>query len=335
MAYASLTNPGPLVRVAGPALRPSSAKPLRHLLSTRALDIDDVDDFCDRAASYESGRALPGGAAGKSVALLFFQPSTRTRLGFETATIALGAHPIGMEDMSASRSNARTAESLEDCAAVVSRLCDALVVRHHESGAAARMAAKSQVPIVNAGDGWNEHPTQALVDIFALRRGLGTIAGKSIAFGGDPRGRTVRSLAQLLRFEAPKEVVFCPPPHYEVPADIVSALAEHQVRIRTISDIGHALTDCDAVMMAPYDMSDIGEPAASGYVSPKATPDSHVITAEKIERTRSQTLLYHPLPRQDEIHPDCDALPNAMYFEQVRLSKFMRMAVLHRILASA
>ena len=81
-------------------------------------------------------------------------------------------------------------------------------------------------------------------------------------------------------------------------------------------------------MMAPYDMSDIGEPAASGYVSPNATPDSHVITPEKIEQTRSNTLLYHPLPRHDEIHQSCDRLPNAMYFEQVRLSKFMRMAVL-------
>jgi aspartate carbamoyltransferase catalytic subunit len=332
MAYASFSKPGPLVRR---SRSPSRAEPLRHLLSTRALDLDDVDELCDRAAAYEAGLVSPGGAGGKSVALLFFQPSTRTRLGFETATVAIGAHPIGMEDMTASRSNARTGESLEDCAAVVSRLCDALVVRHHESGAAARMAARSQAPVINAGDGWNEHPTQALVDVFALRRGLGTIAGKSIAFGGDPRGRTVRSLAQLLRFEAPKEIVFCPPPHHEVPADIVAALAEHQVRVRMIYDIRQALADCDAIMMAPYDMSDIGEPAASGYVSPKATPDSHTITAEKIEQTGSRTLIYHPLPRLDEINPDCDALPNAMYFEQVRLSKFMRMAVLHRILVGA
>ncbi|MCC6780071.1 MAG: aspartate carbamoyltransferase [Hyphomicrobiales bacterium] len=296
------------------------------------MSVDDVDELCEGAAAYEAGLVSSASASGKSVALLFFQPSTRTRLGFETATVAIGAHPIGMEDMTASRSNARTGETLEDCAAVVSRLCDALVIRHHESGAAARMAAKSQMPVINAGDGWNEHPTQALIDIFALRRGLGPIAGKCIAFGGDPRGRTVRSLAQLLRFERPKEVVFCPPAHYEIPPDIVAALAEHQIRIRTIADIRHALTDCEAIMMAPYDMSDIGEPAASGYVSPKSTPDTHRITAQSIERLGSSTLIYHPLPRLDEIDPDVDALPNAMYFEQVRLSKFMRMSVLHRIL---
>jgi aspartate carbamoyltransferase catalytic subunit len=307
---------------------------MTHLLSARTIDSDDVDAYCQAAEAFELGPASAPDAVGKTVALLFFQPSTRTRIGFEAATVALGAHSIGIEDMSASRSNARTGESLEDCAAVISRLCDALVVRHHERGAADRMAAKSQRPVINAGDGWNEHPTQALIDIFALRRGLGTIRGRSIAFGGDPRGRTVRSLTQLLRFEGPREIVFCPPPHYEVPTDVLLAVTENQIRFRIVRDIEHALADCDAIMMAPYDMSDIGEPATSGYISPSATPDSHVITPEKIEQTHSIALLYHPLPRQDEIHPSCDDLPNAMYFEQVRLSKFMRMAVLDRMLST-
>ena len=331
MAYVSFES---LARKAPPNFIRKARTGLKHLLSAKTIDSDDVDDFCQTAEAYETGLASALGFAGKTVALLFFQPSTRTRIGFEAATVALGSHSIGMEDMAASRSNARTGESLEDCAAVVSRLCDAIVVRHHENGAANRMAAKSQKPVINAGDGWNEHPTQALIDIFALRRGLGTISGRSIAFGGDPRGRTVRSLIQLLRFEAPKDIVFCPPPHHEVPTDILFAITENQIRYRIIPDIRHALTDCDAIMMAPYDMSDIGEPAASDYVSPHATPESHVITPEKIERTHSKALLYHPLPRHDEIHPSCDDLPNAMYFEQVRLSKFMRMAVLDRMLST-
>jgi len=336
MAYVSMDSPGKVARTTRPSfIRRGRTGHIKHLLSARTIDSDDVDELCQAAEAYEFGVASTSASAGKTVALLFFQPSTRTRIGFEVATVALGSHSIGMEDMSASRSNARTGESLEDCAAVVSRLCDALVVRHHEKGAADRMAAKSEKPVINAGDGWNEHPTQALIDIFALRRGLGTITSRSIAFGGDPRGRTVRSLIQLLRFEAPREIVFCPPPHYDVPADILSAIFENQIRCRTIRDIKHALTDCDAIMMAPYDMSDIGEPAASGYVSPNTTPDSHIITAEKIERIGSKALIYHPLPRHDEIHPSCDDLPNAMYFEQVRLSKFMRMAVLDRMLSAS
>jgi aspartate carbamoyltransferase catalytic subunit len=307
----------------------------RHLLCAKAIDTDAVDEFCRAAESFEAGLGSTKNSFGKTVALLFFQPSTRTRMGFEAATTAVGAHTIGMEDMSASRSNARSGESLEDCAAVVSRLCDAIVVRHHQDGAADRMAAKSRKPVINAGDGWNEHPTQALIDIFALRRGLGTIAGKSIAFGGDPRGRTVRSLVHLLRFERPKEILFCPPSHYEVPTDILHAISENQIRCRIGKEITLALTECDAIMMAPYDMSDIGEAAGSDYVSPKTTPDSHVITPEKIERTHSRALIYHPLPRHDEIDPACDDLPNAMYFEQVRLSKFMRMAVLSQILSAS
>jgi aspartate carbamoyltransferase catalytic subunit len=336
MAYVTSESPGKLVQNARADVRknPYPAH-LKHLLSASALDIDDVDELCHSADEFEAGLIQTQPMSNKTVALLFFQSSTRTRLGFEAATVSLGAHAIGMEDMTASRTNARIGESLEDCAAVVSRLCDAIVVRHHDTGAAARMATTSMAPIINAGDGWNEHPTQALIDIYAMRRGLGTLRGKSIAFGGDPRGRVVRSLVQLLRFEAPREIVFCPPPHYEVPADVFKAITESQIGFRRIPEIQHALTECDAIMMAPYDMSAIGEPPASGYVCTHETPEAYTITAEKIERTGSQALLYHPLPRFDEIDPSCDPLPNAMYFEQVRLSKFMRMAVLDRLLATS
>src|SRR6185437_1965226 len=311
---------------------PHESGAVSHLLSASKIDSNEVDRYCRVAAELEAGRRQLSVYAGKAVALLFFQPSTRTRMGFEAATVALGASVIGVDDMSASRSNQRSGESLEDCASVVSRFSDAIIVRHHEVGAAARMAAKSVSPVINAGDGWNEHPTQALIDIFALRRGLGGIRGKSIAFGGDPRGRTVRSLAWLLRYEAPREVVFCPPSYYDIPRDVLEIFAEAQIRCRLVTEIAYALAECDAVMMAPYDMSDIGEPAASGYISPKSTPDTHVVTAEKLVRIASDALIYHPLPRHDEIDASCDNLPNAMYFEQLRLSKFMRMAVLERFL---
>jgi aspartate carbamoyltransferase catalytic subunit len=307
----------------------------RSLLSANQLTLDEIDSLYDRASDLARGRFRDKDRyVGYTVALLFFQPSTRTRLGFEAAVHQLGCHTLGMQDMSASRSNERTGESLEDCAAVVSRLCDAIVVRHHESGAARRMASRSQKPVINAGDGWNEHPTQALTDIFAMRQGLGSIRGTSIAFGGDPRGRTVRSLAQLLRHEEPGEVLFCPPAHIPVPKDVLAAFAESRISVHIIHDITVALSNSDAIMMAPYDMSDIGEPASSTYVSPRQTPPTHTITPEKVLATKSQALLYHPLPRQDEIHPGCDDLPNAMYFDQVRLSKFMRMAVLERALSS-
>ena len=333
MAYLSLESQSKAARSERSVSRRARPNRLRHLLSASDLDVEDVDELCQVADEFEAAVSPPQIFAGRTVALLFFQSSTRTRLGFEAATVALGAHAIGMEDMSASRTNARVGESLEDCAAVVSRLCDSIVVRHHEAGAAARMAAKSVSPVINAGDGWNEHPTQALIDIYAMRRGLGTIRGRSIAFGGDPRGRVIRSLIQLLRFEAPREIVFCPPPQYEVPVDVLSAITENQIPYRIIPDIQDALTDCDAITMTPYDMSEIGEPAASGYVSPHETPERYVINPEKIERTHSKALLYHPLPRFDEVDPTCDRLPNAMYFEQVRLSKFMRMAVLESVLS--
>lgn len=314
-------------------LRIRKARKPEHMLTAASLDIDEVDELCDLAYNFEMGIVPPSQLVGRSVALLFFQASTRTRAGFQVATHALGSHVVAFENMSTSRSNTRSGETLEDCASVFSRLCDAIVIRHHEVGAAARMAKKSVCPVINAGDGWNEHPTQALIDIYSLRRGLGKIIGSSVAFAGDPRGRTVRSLIMLLRHEAPKEIVFCPPAHVPVPQDIIEMIERNQIRWRVIGDVDHALRECDAVMMAPYDMSDIGEAASSDYVSPRVTPPSHVVTSEKIERCSSRTLLFHPLPRQDEIDPSCDDLEQAMYFEQVRLSKFMRMAILSRMLS--
>jgi aspartate carbamoyltransferase catalytic subunit len=303
-----------------------------HVLSAAAISGDDIDFLCDSAEAFEVGGLARSPAAGMTVSLLFFQPSTRTRLGFEAATVALGCHAIGMDDMANSRSNKRTGESLEDAGAVISNLSDAIVIRHHEVGAAERLASRSRKPVINAGDGWNEHPTQALVDVFSLRRGLDGIRGKTLGFGGDPRGRTVRSLVLLLRHERPAELLFCPPAHVGIPQDVLAIMMEHQIRYRVITDISVALRHCDALMMAPYDMSDIGEAANSGYISPRVTPESHVVTAEKIIACNSETLLYHPLPRQDEIDVSCDDLPNALYFEQVRLSKFMRMAILERAL---
>lgn len=301
-----------------------------HLIGSDDLPLRVVDEICRAAEDFETGKARPSHWTGKSVALLFFQPSTRTRMGFESATAALGHQAVGAADMQASRSNQRSGETLEDCAAVVSGLCDAIVVRHHEIGAAERMASVATCPVINAGDGFGEHPTQALIDVYSMRRGLGTLEGKSIAFCGDPRGRTVRSLVKLLRGERPEEVVFCPPDHLPVPKDLVTTLSAAGVAVRQVGDLAEILSASDAVMMAPYDMSDIGEPAASGYVSPRSTPDTHRLTPELLARTASRTLVYHPLPRLDEIAPACDGLPNARYMQQVRLSRFVRMAILNR-----
>jgi aspartate carbamoyltransferase catalytic subunit len=301
-----------------------------HLLTAGGLQPEFADALCARAAALAAGEARPAAHAGRAVALLFFQPSTRTRLGFEVATAALGAQPVGMDDMEMSRSNARSGESLEDCAAVVSRLCDGIVLRHHLAGAAARMAAVARCPVINAGDGWGEHPTQALIDLFALRRGLGELRGRTLGFVGDPRARTLRSLLLLLRHEPLAEIVLCP--SQPLPADALAALEGRPVRM--VDHVDAALRACEALVVSPYDVSDIGERRDSGYLSPRHTPDAYRVTAEAIARAGSSALLYHPLPRHDEIDPDCDALPQAMYFEQVRLSRYMRVAILERALAA-
>ncbi len=305
-----------------------------HLISTASLTPDDVDQLCELASDLATGRANATRSAGHTVALLFFQASTRTRLGFEVATFAIGCQAIGMADMGMSRSNERTGESLEDCAAVVSRLCDAIVVRHHGTGAAARMAAKSRKPVINAGDGWNEHPTQALIDIFAMRKGLKQLRGPQHRFR---RGsaRTDRALAgcNCCAMRSPPRSCSAPAPRAGAGG---RGGGDRRAPDPPARDRRHRRRAAQQRRHHDGAVRHVGHRRGAGtdYLSPRVTPASHRITAERIERTKSKALLYHPLPRQDEIDPDCDDLSNAMYFEQVRLSKYMRMAVLDRALAT-
>ena len=234
-------------------VRTNWAAHLNHLISTNSLHPDDVDALCTAAEGFEIGPTITGGSAGKTVALLFFQSSTRTRLGFECGGVPLAHIASAWRTCRPRAPMPVSAELIEDCAAVVSRLADAIVVRHHECSAVARMAATSVVPVINAGDGWNEHPSQALIDIHAMRRGLGTLRGEHRVRrrSARPRGALPDPVASF-RGAAGDRVLSAP--HYEVPERYLSAVAENQFRYRN-HGYRIALIECDAVMMAPYDMS--------------------------------------------------------------------------------
>ncbi len=314
-----------------PSRRSETRRGPRHLLTASTLDGDDIDDYCQLAEAFEARKVPTGRSAGLAIALLFFQPSTRTRIGFEVATVALGSHAIGIEDMSASRSNKRTGESLEDCAAVFAALCDRSWCAITRQALRPAWRRAPRCPSSTPATGGNEHPSQALIDIYALRRGLGRIRGRR-SRSRRSAGRTVRSLCQLLRYEAPGEVLFCPPPHIPVPDDVLDALARHQ----SAAD-HHGHRDGAEVQRRHHDgaLRHVGYRRGRrvGLRVAAADPGQPRDHPEKIARLGSRALLYHPLPRQDEIHPACDNLDNARYFEQVRLSKFMRMAILDRALS--
>ncbi|MFD9004281.1 aspartate carbamoyltransferase [Streptomyces sp. NPDC059582] len=314
-----------------------------HLVAAADLDGPQVEELLRQAARL---REMPARQArtlldGAIVATLFFQPSTRTRLGFEAAALRLGARVTGFADPSTSRSVDYIGESLEDTARVVSELSDALVLRHYVTGAARRAAQASLCPVINGGDGSNEHPTQALSDIWTMTRRLGGLAGTVVALVGDPGTRVLRSLVHLLARMDLKRLLFLVPPaapldmtgldavtHTTLPADLAVLLHDSGTPYEFRSDVSELLAEADVVEMMPVDVPSLeSHPAAlSSHVY--VTPERYRITAAKIRAVGSKALVLHPGPRKDELHPDVDDTPGGLYFEQVKDSLYLRMAVL-------
>ncbi|MCX4857221.1 aspartate/ornithine carbamoyltransferase family protein [Streptomyces canus] len=318
----------------------------RHLVATADLSTADVERLLAEAAGLREtppkrARTLLDGAI---VATLFFQPSTRTRLGFEAAALRLGARVTGFADPSTSRSVDYIGESLEDTARVVSELSDALVLRHYVTGAARRAAQAAVCPVVNGGDGSNEHPTQALSDIWTMTRHLGGLGGAVVGLVGDPGTRVLRSLVHLLARLEVKRLLFLVPPaaplimagvdavtHTTLPVDLAAVLEESGTAYEFRSDVTELLAEADVVEMMPIDVPSLEtQPSAlSSHVY--VTPEPYRITAAKIRAVGSRALILHPGPRKDELHPDVETTPGGLYFEQVKDSLYLRMAVLTQL----
>jgi aspartate carbamoyltransferase catalytic subunit len=318
----------------------------RHLVATADLSTADVERLLAEAARLREtppkrARTLLDGAI---VATLFFQPSTRTRLGFEAAALRLGARVTGFADPSTSRSVDYIGESLEDTARVVSELSDALVLRHYVTGAARRAAYAAVCPVINGGDGSNEHPTQALSDVWTMTRHLGGLGGAVVALAGDPGTRVLRSLVHLLARLEVKRLLFLVPSaaplimagadavtHTSLPADLTAVLEESGTAYEFRSDVTELLAEADVIEMMPIDVPSLETHPSALSSHVYVTPERYRITAAKIRAVGSKALILHPGPRKDELHPDVEGTPGGLYFEQVKDSLYLRMAVLTQL----
>lgn len=289
----------------------------RSLTRIDDLSNDEIVSILDRAAEMaKDPRAHAALFPDRIVAAAFYEPSTRTRLSFETATHRLGARVVGFAD-GASTSSTK-GESLEDTVRVLSSYGDVLVLRHPEMGAADRAAAVADVPVINAGDGAGEHPTQTLLDLYTMRDNLGRLDEIRVAVMGDLRyGRTVHSLVPALH-RLGAEVVAVPAPGLELPIDVAAGRVEEV----TLED---AAARCDVLYVTRVQKERMSqrESSASGRL---------VVDGDLLRRTQSKAIVMHPLPRVDEIAVDVDSLPSAKYFEQARNAVPVRMSVLAHIL---
>ncbi|MBO1518315.1 aspartate carbamoyltransferase [Oceanisphaera pacifica] len=259
------------------------------------------------------------------VASCFFEASTRTRLSFETAIQRLGGSVIGFSD-STSTSLAKKGETLADSVKVISSYCDAFVMRHPQEGAARLAAEFSSVPVINAGDGSNQHPTQTLLDLFTIYETQGTLQGLTIAFVGDLKyGRTVHSLTQALSLFGCK-FYFVAPQALAMPEYLCDELREKGLNFEFRDSIEEVMDEVDILYMTRVQKERFDE---TEYVH---VASKYVLTPEVLEGAKDSLKILHPLPRIDEISPEVDDTPYAYYFEQAENGVYARQALLALVL---
>jgi aspartate carbamoyltransferase catalytic subunit len=303
---------------------------LAHVVESQQFDRALLEKVFSVAAAMEE--VVRGGGndelRGRIMASLFYEPSTRTRLSFEAAMLRLGGEVLGTESAGQFSSVAK-GETLEDTIQIISAYSDVIVLRHFEIGASKRAAAVSPVPVINAGDGPGQHPTQALLDLYTIRKELGRVDGLSIAMVGDlANGRTVRSLSYLLsKFEG-IELVFVAPPAVAIGHDIKAHLDERGTTYRETADLDVVLPEVDVVYQTRIQKERFGS-AIEEY---RRVSGVYIMDARAMDRMRPDAILMHPLPRVGEISPEVDSDPRAAYFRQARNGLYIRMALLRMLL---
>jgi aspartate carbamoyltransferase catalytic subunit len=301
---------------------------LRHVIESQQFSRTVLEDLLARTDEIKrEPHHYSGRLSGRIMAALFYEPSTRTRLSFEAAMLRLGGQTMGT-DNAREFSSAAKGETLEDTIQIVGCYADVIVLRHYEEGAAKRAAAISTIPVINAGDGPGQHPTQALLDLYTIRDELGKIDGIRVAMVGDlANGRTVRSLTYLLSKFRDIKVWFVSPPQVAMRPDLKAHLDEHHIPWVETEDLESVLPEVDVVYQTR-----IQKERFTDIDAYNAVKGVYRIDNSSLALMRKYAIVMHPLPRVDEIAPEVDADPRAAYFRQARNGLHIRMALLDRLL---
>ncbi len=294
---------------------------MRHVIESQQFDRKAIDRLFSVADALEKKK--DASMKGKIMASLFYEPSTRTRFSFESAMLRLGGNVITTENAK-EFSSVSKGETLEDSIRVVSGYADVIILRHDEEGSSKRASLVSGVPVINAGDGSGQHPTQALLDLYTIRRELGKIDGIHIAFVGDLKhGRTIRSLSYLLGKYRDIKIWFVSPRGLRVGEDIREYLERHGVSYSETEDLDAVVPEVDVVYQTRIQKERFK--TAKEYLKFKGC---YTIDMAVVKRMKRKAIIMHPLPRVDEIATEVDASPKAVYFKQARYGLLVRMALL-------
>jgi len=297
---------------------------MKHLVSMRNVGKQDILKLIELAEKIETGELKPD-LQGKLGALLFFEPSTRTFFSFDTAIKRMNGQSLTMSGSGST--SVKKGETLADTLMTISQYADFIVMRHKIEGAAKFASEILDIPVINAGDGTNQHPTQAMLDLYSIYKTQGTLENLHIAMIGDLRlGRTVHSLAQALSDFNPT-FYFASPRHLQMPKYIKDELRNKGVKFEEVEDIKPIIPQLDIMYVTRIQKERFAVP--EDYEKVK---DAYIITPQVLEEVKENFKLMHPLPRVNEITTDVDDKPYAYYFPQARNGVYMRQAIIHTLL---
>ena len=305
---------------------------LKHIISTTQLLNRKLQEHLFVSAAQmerdDAQRTLSRPLSGRILATIFYEPSTRTRLSFEAAMQKLGGGVLTAENARDSSSAAK-GESIADAIRVISGYADVIALRHYEEGAAKAAAKISPVPLINAGDGIGEHPTQALADIYTIEKELGGREGLRVALVGDLLyGRTIHSLLPLLCFYPGVQIDLVSPAQLRLPAKYIQHLERQGVNFRESDKLGASIKSADVIYITRVQKERFASPQEY-----EAIKDVYVIDSKIADKLKKHAIIMHALPRVNEIAPEVDSNSRAAYFRQAKNALYIRMALLNYLLA--
>ena len=301
---------------------------MRSLISILDLSVAEIDELVATANDIiENPENYSEVCRGKKLATLFFEPSTRTRLSFEAAMYELGGNVIGFS--AAQNSSAAKGESVADTAKTISCYADIIAMRHPKEGAPLVAAMNASIPVINAGDGGHNHPTQTLADILTIQREKGRLDNLTIGLCGDLKfGRTVHSLIEAMSRYSNVKFVLISPEELKLPSYVKNdVMKKHGIEYKQTTDLEAVMPELDILYMTRVQRERFFN--EEDYLRLK---DSYILTPNKLKNAKSDLSIMHPLPRVNEISVAIDSDPRAAYFKQVLNGKYMRMALMMKLL---
>ena len=301
---------------------------MRHLIDPLDFSVEEIDALLDLAGEIERNREKYSHLCdGKTLATLFYEPSTRTRLSFEAAMLNLGGSVLGFS--SADSSSAAKGESVSDTIRVISSYADICAIRHPKEGAAYVAASKSSIPVINAGDGGHQHPTQTLTDLLTIHSLKGRLSNMTVGLCGDLKfGRTVHSLIHALARYSGIRFVLISPPELKIPDYIrETVLDANGIEYRETTNLDDAMEELDILYMTRVQRERFFN--EEDYIRMK---DCYILDKEKMKFAKPDMFILHPLPRVNEISVEVDDDPRAAYFKQAEYGVYIRMALIMTLL---